>query len=326
MRYGRFFLFSILMKKNLAILFIFLSFISSAQKIERFYDYRWKPCDVSLACFYSIIEFKDSLWSRNDFFLREKELQMKGSYRDSACKVPHGQFYYFHANGTLQTKGYYLNGKRQDLWLRFHSNGMIGDSTYYNAGKPVGTSMEWYPNGYMRDSTVYNPNGSAVRIQWFDNGNPSAAGRMINDSMHGKWLFYHKNGTTSAIEVYNRGILVSKKYFDESGKPVTNTSNRDREAEFGAGSKAWNKYMLSKLYFPGHLKINGADNAVVVISAIIDEDGNLIEPQVATSFHPAFDNIALKMMKESPKWKPAISHNRKVRQSILQPVTFAQIE
>ena len=313
------------MKKTLLLLLMMAHLAGSAQKIEKFFDYNWKPCDISVARYYALIEFKDSLWSRHDYYLHERRLQMEGRYRDSACKIPEGLFHYYHTNGSMESTGSYASGKRQGLWLKYHPNGMMQDSTFYVKGQPSGTSMGWHSNGYLRDSIVYM-SGRSVHVGWFDNGNPSLAGIMVNDSMHGKWSFYHKNGNLSAQETYNRGTLVSRHYFDEAGQEMTDTTNRDRPAEFNGGQKAWTKYMLSKLYFPDQYKITGADRAIVIINAVIDEEGNVTDEEVSSSFHSAFDNIALKMMKASPKWKPAISHNRKVKYYIRQPVTFAQPE
>lgn len=314
------------MKKSLLILPFFMGIIASAQKIEKFFDYNWKPCDPSIARFYALIEYKDSLWRRSDYYIRENKLQMTGSFRDSTSKTEEGLFRYFHTNGYPESFGTYINGKRQGPWLRYYNNGMMRDSVFYTNGQPSGTSLGWHLNGYPRDSSVYNDDGTAVKVEWFDNGNPSSAGRTRHEKMNGKWVFYHKNGNVSAKEVYDNGRLLTRDYFDETGNPMTDTTSRDKGAEFNGGQKAWMKYMLGNLYFPNQYKITGGDRAIVVISAVIDEDGKVTDVEVFSPFHPAFDNIAVKMMKTSPKWKPAISHNRRVKYYIRQPVTFSQPE
>jgi beta-xylosidase len=68
---------------------------------------------------------------------------------------------------------------------------------------------------------------------WFDNGNPSYAGRLAPDyKSYGKWQYFHKNGQTSAFELYNNGSLVDRQYFDEAGQPVLDTTNKDRSPAF----------------------------------------------------------------------------------------------
>jgi hypothetical protein len=56
----------------------------------------------------------------------------------------------------------------------------------------------------------------------------------------------------------------------------------------------------------------------------IDEEGKVQDAYVSTPFNPAFDDIALDVIKHSPAWKAAVSHNRKIRQPQGQAVIFSQ--
>lgn len=298
---------------------------ASAQKIEKYYDYQWREISPENARFLGIITKTDSGWHRQDYFIQERMLQMDGVYEDSDCKVPNGLFNYFYPDGRLQHSGHYVHGEKNGLWLSFHSNGMMNDSTSYNSGHKTGTSYGWYENGFPSDSAVWNNDGSGVEVAWFDNGNPSYAGKYSagDGNKNGKWQFFHRNGRLSASELYKDGKLISKQYFDEQGNE-TDTINRDRPATFPGGIKAWQKYLEKKLYFPSQYKLVNADKAVVVIDATIDEEGNVINVDVSTPFHPAFDKIAVEVVSKSPQWQPAIQHNRKLRYRIRQAVFFAQ--
>ena len=305
---------------------MFASFASSAQKIEKYYDFNWHLCEPYKARYYTSIEYKKGLWEREDYYIHEKSLQMKGNYHDSACKVPEGIFYFFHPNTKLESTGKYVNGQKDSLWLSYYSNGMMKDSTFYTNGQPTGISMGWFYDGSQRDSVNYRLNGTSVHVTWFANGNPSSAGIMIGDTQQGPWTYFHQNGNLSAKEVYDHSKLISREYYDEDGKQMDDTSNHDRRTSFAAGEKAWAKYVLSKIYFPAGLKLVGGDQAYVVVGATIDEDGKITNPEIVSPFVPEFNEIALDMMKKAPKWLPAIDHNRKVKAEIRQPVTFAQSE
>lgn len=297
----------------------------NAQHIERFYDFRWQPCDAGSARFYTELDKKDSLWERKDYFIHERSLQMKGNYTDTSCKIATGNFVYYYANKRLESQGAYMNGKKDGLWLDYYPNGIMQDSIVYKSGNKTGTSLAWHSNGYLQDSAVWQNDGSGVEISWFDNGNPSAAGRFsAGYKMNGKWQFFHKNGKLSALELYDNGVLTDKQYFDEDGYGLTDTTNKDKAAEFPGGNSAWQKYLSKHLYFPTQYKFENADKAVVVIRAVIDEDGNLTDAEVNTPLYPAFDDIALNAVKKSPKWQPAIQHNRRVKYAFSQPVYFSQ--
>jgi hypothetical protein len=172
---------------------------------------------------------------------------------------------------------------------------------------------------------VWNADGSGVGIRWFDNGSVSSAGLYASDrKANGKWQFFHKNGKPAAIEIYNDGALVNKQYFDENGNNIPDTANKDHIAEFPGGNNAWLKYLQKHLYFPDQYQIKNSDHAVVVVTFTVDEDGNVIEAEASTPFYPAFDRIAENVVRKSPKWLPAINHNRRVKDRFTQAVIFQQ--
>lgn len=296
----------------------------SAQERQEFYDWEWKPCAAGKARFVAIIKKTDSGWLRNDFFLAKSQLQMAGLYADSATKIENGVFNYFYASDVLKQTGQYVNGKKEGIWLSYFRNGMMSDSVQYANGIPVGTRYGWHQNGYMSDSTVYKPGAPAVAVYWYDNGAPSAAGHFNGDKLYGPWTYFHKNGNPAAKEVYNNGKLTSRVYFDEAGREEADTANKDRDAMFPGGSAAWKKFMLRQIYFPDQYQLVNTDVITVVVSAMVDEDGNVSDIAVDIPFNDAFDRIALAVFKKTPKWLPAIRHNRKVRQGIRQPISFAQ--
>ena len=296
------------------------------QKIEKYFDYQWHETDALHARFYSLIERTDSGWHRRDYFMHSLTLQMEGTFEDSACKTSTGYFRYFHPTRYIESTGAYRNGKRQGLWMQYYSDGFLDDSTVYEAGNPIGIRMSWYHTGFLRDSANCNPDGSGVFFAWFDNGEPSCAGRYARDhKKYGKWTYFHKSGGISATELYDQqGRLMDKNFFDEQGRPASDTTNDDRKTSFPGGPKAWANYLSKTLYFPDQYKFTNGDEATVVVSATINEDGRVIDAEVVVPFYPAFDKIALDAVRKSPSWIPAMDHHRKVKGYIRQPVTFSQ--
>jgi hypothetical protein len=218
-------------------------------------------------------------------------------------------------------------GKKSGTWISFHENGTMEDSIFYDEhGWMMGTSLGWHADGTMADSTVINPDGSGVTVSWWENGNPSEAGRYsAGKKQHGKWQYFHSNGQLASLETYNNGTRIDKQYYDEQGSKISDTTDHDREASFPGGLKAWGNYLLKHLYFPSNYKFTNADQAVVVVEFAVNEDGSVSEVTVMSSLHPDFDKIAVDVISHSPKWTPTISHNRKIKDYHSQPVTFAQL-
>jgi hypothetical protein len=298
---------------------------SSVQKIEHYYTYQWHDTDAAHSRFYSVTVPTDSGWHRVDYYVHGPSLQMEGWYDDSACKIPNGKFTYVYPDRKIESRGYYLHGRKEGLWLRYHYNGTLADSTVFAEGRPIGTSLGYYPNGMSADSCVYRSDGSGVEVQWFSNGNPSSAGVLAPDfKKHGKWQFFHENGKLSALETYDHGQLVDRHYFDETGIALTDTTNHDRNPSFKGKEGAWTSYLNNHLYWPTAYKIANSDQAALVITYTIDENGSPKDSFVSTPFYPAFEKVAITAIRSAPKWQPAIDHNRRVEHQFRQPVIFSQ--
>lgn len=310
--------------KRLVLSLCMIATLQIQAQVTTYYDWQWKSCDVSLARFFSVVEKTDSGWLRNDYFLATKKLQMSGLYKDEATETANGWFSYFYPNKKLSSIGRYVNGKRDGLWLSYHYNGMISDSTVYKNGSITGTSIGWHNNGYMQDSTEYSNDGKAVYVSWFDNGIASSAGRLAFNKKEGAWQYFHRNGRLAALEKYEHGDLLSRVYYDEEGTQLADTSNRDHSAVFRGSETKWKNYLENNLIWPRHVKLVNTDIITVTLIATINEEGNVDDVYVNVPFDPLFDDEALRVMKASPKWSPAVDHNRKVKTTIRQAISFSQ--
>jgi protein TonB len=109
---------------------------------------------------------------------------------------------------------------------------------------------------------------------------------------------------------------------------VTNTTARhdsaltkvEIESDFPGGAGAWVKFLNSNLTYPPKAvrkKVEGT----VVVQFIVEKNGTLSDIQAISGPELLLD-AALKVIKESPNWKPAIQDGRKVRSYKKQPITF----
>ena len=312
--------------KTILLLLTSLIYVNTfAQKTEAYYDYNWKACAPENARFYSEVIKTDSGWLRRDYFLGTRSLQMSGLFEDSANKIANGYFRFYYANGIPESNGRNVHNKKEGLWMRYHQNGLMEDSTIYEDGNPSGTSLGWYSTGYLSDSVVNHNDGSAVEVTWHTNGTPSSAGRLKNGKLNGPWVFFHYNGKMAAREVYNIDQLVSRQYYNDEGV-LEDTTTKDRDAVFPGGKAGWTKFIYKHIFFPPQYQFVNGNQVTVVVTATINEEGNVVDPFVEVPFNKDFDNIAITIFKKSPMWLPAIRHNRTVVQTVRQPITFQQTE
>ena len=313
------------MKLIAALFFLTFCTSASAQKIEKYYDYNWKETDVANARFYSFIQPTDSGWFRGDYYINKKKAQMVGLYKDEQCKIPNGTFYYFYENGNLESIDKFIDGKREGICLRYNYNGTIADSGFFKNNIPVGVRLRWYSNGFMSDSSVTNEDGSGVSVSWFDDGKISSAGYLAaGGNARAKWQFFHDNGKLAAIETYDTGKLLDKKYFDDNGNAMTDTTDKTSDPVFPGGDDSWISFLQKHLYFPDQYTIINNTVVAVVITFTIDQNGNVKDAFINVPFNVTFESIALKAISKSPKWKPAIEHNRFVSSTLKQTVNFSQ--
>jgi antitoxin component YwqK of YwqJK toxin-antitoxin module len=294
-----------------------------AQNCEKLYDYNWKECKLDEARFYSLTSRTDSGYVRKNYYVKEKRVQMIGKYQDSLCEVKNGKFTFYHTNGIIESSGKYIQNKKDGLWLRYYYNSIMRDSAVYLQDNQMGKSLSWYPNGYLCDSISLNADRSGVHFSWFDNGTPSVVGRYSTDmKQNGNWTYFHKNGKISSIEMYNQAKLISKQHFDENGELQNDTLSTDKKAQFAGGMDAWKKYISKSLYFPRGYKIVNGDQARIVVCFTVNEAGEVENVFTSTSFDKQFDEIAENAIRKSPKWLPATSHNRNIKEIFYQYVTF----
>ncbi len=302
-------------------------FPAASQLKTTFYDFYWKPCEPQNARFVSTVEKTDSGWLRYDYFVATKKLQMKALYEDSECRVKNGWAYYFHPNSRLSSSGNWIHNELNGVYVRYYSNGIPEDSAYYQNGKHVGAHLRWHRSGFLKDSTYQLGDSLYIQMSWFDDGAPAAGGMLWNGKPHGKCVYYHHNGKISAIEIYNKGTVISKTYFNDDGSPQLDTAKANTGPVFKkGGQKGWQNFLVKNLYWPPGYEFVNTGDAMVGVAFTIDEEGKIQDIEVLIPLHDPFDKIAVDAIKNSPPWIPAKSHNRNIKSNFKQSITFQKAE
>ncbi len=96
----------------------------------------------------------------------------------------------------------------------------------------------------------------------------------------------------------------------------------EKEATFRGDIKAWVKYLEKNLQFPDRAKQLDKQGKVM-INFVVDADGSVGDISLAQSVEFSLDEEALRLIRQSPKWAPAIQKGKPVKAYRRQPVTFA---
>jgi TonB family protein len=197
------------------------------------------------------------------------------------------------------------------------------EKMYYLKG---GNLMSQYE---MRVSTVYLPKG-AINMpislkhgkyeEWYSTGEKKTECYYSNDKLNGEYKVFYPNGTIKKVELWKKGEWVQGECFDEQGNK-TQPCPYSAKAEFIGGTAELLRYVNNAIVYPQFAKERGFQGRVYV-SFNVDTDGSLVDVEVARGIQWLIDNEAVRIVKNMPKWKPAMLEGNPVKMKFTMPINF----
>jgi protein TonB len=117
------------------------------------------------------------------------------------------------------------------------------------------------------------------------------------------------------------GVVVAPKQQDDDngGRPFTKV---EIDASFPGGPAAWQHFLGRNLRAPDDAVSNGISGKVVV-QFIVDKDGNVSDVvAISGPEQGGLREEAVRVIKKSGKWTPAVQNGRYVKAYRNQPVIF----
>jgi len=139
-----------------------------------------------------------------------------------------------------------------------------------------------------------------------------------------------KIGTVNQEGVKDEGIVAPPA--DDAGKGVVEAPKKveedwdktftkvEIESEYPGGSAAWQRYLNKTLRYPQEA-IDNEIQGTVVIQFIVDKEGNVSDVE-AISGPEELRSEAVRVIKKSGKWTPAVQNGRQVKSYKKQPIVF----
>jgi TonB family protein len=139
-----------------------------------------------------------------------------------------------------------------------------------------------------------------------------------NGRLHGYFVSYSPNGDTTDYDIYENGSVIKSWSSQPQNSKPTFVMNEE-PAEFPGGQRAWLDFLSSNLQYPDSLQnIKGQ----VLLKFVISPKGTIETVEVIKSLHSILDQEAIRVIRKSPKWKPAKQNGKKVQTIITQPIGF----
>ncbi|NMM49256.1 energy transducer TonB [Marinigracilibium pacificum] len=124
--------------------------------------------------------------------------------------------------------------------------------------------------------------------------------------------------TAEDIEVKLGMIDLTVQIEDDNSVHIT----AEEEASFVGGSEAFGKFLRKNLKYPKEAVKNKVKGKVYV-SFIVEKDGALSDIKILKGLGHGCDQETLRVIKASPKWKPAANKGINVRQQMTIPILFS---
>lgn len=139
-----------------------------------------------------------------------------------------------------------------------------------------------------------------------------------------------KIGTANQEGVKDEGIVAPP--VEDAGKGVVEAPKKEEEdwdktftkveieSAYPGGMAAWQRYLNKNLHYPQEA-IDQEIQGTVVVQFIVDKEGNVSDVEAISGPNELRDE-AIRVIKKSGKWTPAIQNGRQVKSYKKQPIVF----
>ena len=160
---------------------------------------------------------------------------------------------------------------------------------------------------------------------------------------HGEFTFYNIDGRKQAVgDYYDNQLSGTWKIFDKSGSIIRTLNYEvaheylkkkitldndfvirvDNMPEFeGENMSSFNDYIDKNLFYPIYNQRRKIE-AIIYVNFVVNPDGYINKVEILKSDRNDFDMEVIRVLLESPQWKPGIQDNRNTEVQLSFPIKF----
>lgn len=160
--------------------------------------------------------------------------------------------------------------------------------------------------------------------EYAPDGSLSQTGYYANNLKEKNWSYYNDTGKVILEEQYEKGILIKTINPDTlQKKPSAVYKKSDKveiEAQFKEGENDWRRYLRKALN--DDVAIKSVNGGLVIVDFTVNKTGACVDVHLSKSVEFVLDEEAIRVIENSPLWKPAVQGDKKVNAYRRQPITF----
>ena len=191
------------------------------------------------------------------------------------------------------------------------------ERTYLVSGALIKESMVVKTLNFKKEE-VWIKNGLETR--WYETGELYMQINYKDGKLNGKEITFWEDGKRKRESNYRDGRLLNGKCWDRDGKEVKYFPH-ETEAEYPGGENARILFLNSNLIYPTQAR-NRREQGTVFITFVVNEEGNVINPEILRGVSTDLDHEALRVVSIMPRWKPATKDGQNVRSRYNMPLRF----
>ena len=125
--------------------------------------------------------------------------------------------------------------------------------------------------------------------------------------------------TAPPVSDAGKGVVEAPKDNEDYDKTFTKV---EIESEFPGGAGAWLRYLNKNLRYPDDA-VNNEIQGTVIVQFIVDKEGNVSDvTPISGPDQGGLREEAVRVIKKSGKWTPAVQNGRQVKSYKKQPIVF----
>jgi N-acetylmuramoyl-L-alanine amidase len=213
-------------------------------------------------------------------------------------------------NYVTSKKASSTNNKDKENLLSFIESSKITDNNYekVNASENLNT----FKTSLVKNEVLNNTSSNTIAKP--NNFNSNLEEQKVNNQL------VHKNQMNMQLSnTKDLNYLIA----NDTPKNRVLFTKVENEAEFIGGKDAWIKYLQKNLNASIPVSENWKPGKyVVLVKFIVEKDGSLTEVTTENYKKSKTAAACISLLKNSPKWKPAIQNGNIVASYKIQPITF----
>lgn len=118
-----------------------------------------------------------------------------------------GPFEERRANGIITVRGYFNEGRKDDLWYFYGRNGEVDQVIEYHLDTLHGRYETYFENGNDKTKGEYKKGEKHGKWSWsVENKNLEMVGNFMDGDQHGEWNYYFSSGELSYVASFDQGL------------------------------------------------------------------------------------------------------------------------